>query len=244
VTSILPRAADKPRFVAAMFGRIAPRYDLMNTLMTFGQDARWRRSVARALPPLGHGARVLDVGTGTGRLGLAVREMDRTRGVVGVDFTFEMLRHASSRLAVAAGDAQRLPFADAQFDAVVSGFVVRNLGDIERGLHEQVRVLRPGGALVVLETTPGPAGWLRPLYRFYFRRIVPVLGKVVAGDASAYTYLPESTLAFVEPRRLAALFESCGLHQVRVRDLMLGCVALTVGYKPVMLRAAGGHDEV
>ena len=235
VTSVLPPVADKPRFVAAMFGRIAPRYDLMNTLMTLGQDARWRRHVAEALPPPAQHARVLDVGTGTGRLGLAVRELDPAWRVVGVDFTIEMLRQAPGDLDVAAGDAERLPFADSQFDAVVSGFVVRNLADVERGLGEQVRVLRPGGALVVLETTPGPNGWLGPLYRLYFRRVVPVLGNVIAGDASAYTYLPESTLAFVQPARLASLLRRSGLRDVRSRYLMLGCVAITVGYKPHML---------
>jgi demethylmenaquinone methyltransferase/2-methoxy-6-polyprenyl-1,4-benzoquinol methylase len=224
-----------------MFGRIAPRYDLLNTLMTFGQDARWRRNVAATLPPLGTGARVLDVGTGTGRLGEAVQAIDPTWQVVGVDFTLPMLRYGSSTVWKAAGDAQRLPFADAQFDAVVSGFLVRNLADIERGLREQVRVLRPGGALVVLETTPGPPGWPRPLHRLYFRHVVPVLGNLIAGDASAYTYLPESSLAFLQPARLAALLQASGLHEVSSRALMLGSVALTIGYKPVMLRGAGGQ---
>ena len=214
-----------------MFGRIARRYDLMNTLITFGHDARWRRNVAEALPPLGSHARVLDVGTGTGRLGLAVRELSPGWNVVGVDFTFEMLRQAAGRLDVVAGDGERLPFADAQFDAVISGFLVRNLGDLERGLREQVRVLRSGGALVVLETTPGPSGWLGSAYRLYFRHVVPRLGNVIAGDASAYTYLPESTLAFVEPVRLAALLQACGLRHVRTRRLMLGSVALSIGYK-------------
>jgi len=240
VSSVLPPASEKPRFVAAMFGRIAPRYDLLNTLMTFGQDARWRRQVAEALPPLGTRARVLDVGTGTGRLGEAVQGIDTTWRVVGLDFTLAMLRHGSSTVQMTAGDAQRLPFADGQFDAVVSGFLVRNLADIERGLVEQVRVLRPGGALVVLETTPGPPGWLRPLYRLYFRRVVPLLGKLIAGDGSAYTYLPESTLAFVQPDRLAALLRASGLRDVSSRALMLGSVALTIGYKPVMLRGATG----
>jgi|SRR5579871_3970306 len=216
-----------------MFGRIAPRYDLMNTLMTFGQDARWRRIVAQAVPRVGPGAHVLDVGAGTGRLAEAVQADDPSRRVVGVDFALEMLRQADDAVQMAAGDAQRLPFADARFDAVVSGFLVRNLSDTERGLREQVRVLRPGGTLAILETTPGPPGWLRPGYRLYFRRVVPLLGRLIAGDASAYTYLPESTLAFVEPSRLVAMLESCGLHEVRTRGLMFGTVALTVGYKPV-----------
>ncbi len=158
---------------------------------------------------------------------------DPTRRVVGVDFALEMLRQWADHVQMAAGDAQRLPFADAQFDAVVSGFLVRNLSDTELGLREQVRVLRPGGVLAVLETTPGPPGWLRPGYRVYFRHVVPVLGKLVAGDASAYTYLPESTLAFVEPARLIGMLQACGLDQVRSRALMFGTVALTVGYKPV-----------
>ena len=240
MTSVLPPVAEKPRFVAAMFGRIAPRYDLINTLMTFGQDARWRRKVAGVLPALGREAHVLDVGTGTGRLGVAVREIDPTWRVVGVDFTFEMLRQASGDLAMAAGDAQQLPFADGQFDAIVSGFLVRNLADIERGLLEQVRVLRSGGALVILETTPGPSGWQRPFYRFYFRRIVPLLGNLIAGDASAYTYLPESTLAFVQPERLGSLLRTAGLSDVHIHYLMLGCVAMIVGYKPAMLPRAEG----
>jgi demethylmenaquinone methyltransferase/2-methoxy-6-polyprenyl-1,4-benzoquinol methylase len=225
-----------------MFGRIAPRYDLLNTLMTFGQDARWRRGVAQALPPLAPGARVLDVGSGTGRLGQAVLEADPTRRVIGVDFTLAMLRQSSGAVQMAAGDAQQLPFADAQFDAVVSGFLVRNLADIERGLLEQVRVLKPGGTLVVLETTPGPPGWQRPLYRVYFRQMVPLLGLVLAGDGSAYTYLPESTLAFVQPARLIGLMLGCGLRAVRSHGLMFGSVALTVGYKPAMLREAGESE--
>jgi demethylmenaquinone methyltransferase / 2-methoxy-6-polyprenyl-1,4-benzoquinol methylase len=215
-----------------MFGRIARRYDLMNTLMTFGQDARWRSTVAQSLGSPAR--RVLDVGTGTGRLAEAVLREAHAQEVVGVDFTLPMLHHArpASGLFLAAADALTLPFKDSDFDAVISAFVVRNLAALDRGIAEQVRVLRPGGRLVILETTPGPT--LAPLkapYRLYFRYAVPILGKLIAGDASAYTYLPESTLRFVEPQRLASLLETNGLTDIEVRRLTLGCVAVTSARK-------------
>jgi len=220
-----------------MFGRIARRYDLLNTLMTFGQDVRWRSSVARSLPP--GTARVLDVGTGTGRLAEAVLNGSGAKQVMGVDFTLPMLeRAARAHLNVAAADALELPFNNAEFDAVVSAFVVRNLGSLERGLAEQARVLRPGGTLVILETTPGPTlPVLRLPYRLYFRYVVPVMGKLIAGDASAYTYLPESTLSFVEPHRLASLLEANGLSNVETRRFTLGCVAVTSARKPTVIQA-------
>jgi demethylmenaquinone methyltransferase / 2-methoxy-6-polyprenyl-1,4-benzoquinol methylase len=236
VTSVLPPIAEKPRFVAEMFSRIAPRYDLMNTLMTFGQDAAWRRMVAdevmAARAQRGTLKEVLDVGTGTGRLAQAVLERDPSAHVVGVDFTYDMLHRAPTELELAAADALKLPFGDERFDAVVSGFVVRNLADVRSGLAEQVRVLKPGGLLVVLETTPGPGGVLKPLYRLYFRYVVPLLGALIAGDSSAYTYLPESALAFVEPARLAQLMRDSGLRDIEARSLMLGSVAITLGRKP------------
>lgn len=230
----LPSVQDKPRYVAAMFARIAPRYDLMNTLMTGGQDARWRRLVAESLA-LENTAQVsvLDVGTGTGKLAKAVVKAIPRARVVGVDFTLPMLRHAPQHdLLFAGADALHLPFADGQFDAVVSGFVVRNLADVPAGIVEQVRVLQPGGQLVILETTPGPPNLLRPLFRLYFRYLVPLLGQLIAGDESAYTYLPESTLAFLEPDRLAAVLRHSGLVDVQVRRFGFGSVAVTVARKP------------
>jgi demethylmenaquinone methyltransferase / 2-methoxy-6-polyprenyl-1,4-benzoquinol methylase len=239
VTSVLPLAADKPRYVAAMFARIARRYDLMNTLITFGQDGRWRRSVASALashisasaPTRAGASVVLDVGTGTGRLAQAILDRDPTLVVVAVDLTLRMLQQAPRHFPLTNGDAVMLPFADAQFDAVASGFLVRNLADVEHGIAEQIRVLRPGGVLVILETTPGPGGLLGFLYRLYFRKVVPVLGGLIAGDASAYTYLPASTLAFLEPERLARLLVEHGVEDVRIRRLALGSVAVTQGRK-------------
>jgi len=233
VSAVLPSVADKPRYVAAMFGRIAPRYDLMNTLITGGQDGRWRRIVAESLANDGKPElSVLDVGAGTGKLAEAVLRAVPHARVIGVDFTLPMLRHGRGDLLFAGADALMLPFADDRFDAVVSGFVIRNLADIAAGIAEQARVLRPGGRLVILETTPGPANVLRPLYRFYFRRLVPLLGHLIAGDESAYTYLPESTLAFLEPSRLAAMLRQNGLTDVHGRRLALGCVAVTVARKP------------
>jgi demethylmenaquinone methyltransferase/2-methoxy-6-polyprenyl-1,4-benzoquinol methylase len=216
-----------------MFARIAQRYDLMNSLMTFGQDARWRRCVVEALDggPVPDGGMVLDVGTGTGRLADAVRDRRPGRSVIGVDFTVEMLRQAPRDLALTAGDAALLPFADERFDAVVSGFLVRNLADLSGGLAEQMRVLRPGGHLIILETTPGPHGILRPLFTLYFRQFVPLLGKLVSGDSAAYSYLPESTLAFTEPSRLVSLLRDRGLREVRARRLGFGSVVVIVGRK-------------
>jgi demethylmenaquinone methyltransferase/2-methoxy-6-polyprenyl-1,4-benzoquinol methylase len=227
----LPSTAEKPRFVATMFGRIAARYDLMNTLMTAGQDGAWRGTVAEAV---GSAQAVLDVGTGTAKLAATVARQLPGARVVGVDFSEPMLRASTSsaRIPLAAADALRLPFEDARFDAVMSAFLLRNLSDVGAGIAEQARVLRPGGRLVVLETTPGPGGWLQPLFQLYFRRLVPLLGSLVAGDAHAYTYLPESTLAFLEPERLAELLRAHGLHDVSVRRLALGTVAVTSASKP------------
>jgi demethylmenaquinone methyltransferase/2-methoxy-6-polyprenyl-1,4-benzoquinol methylase len=241
VSAGLPSAAEKPGYVAAMFARIARRYDLMNSLMTFGQDARWRRILAESVSRLGPRARVLDVGTGTGRLAQAVLDRDPSLRVVGVDFTLAMLRVAPRQLELAAGDAAMLPFTDGQFDAVVSGFLVRNLADIDRGLAEQVRVLRPGGLVAVLETTPGPTGVLRPLHRLYFRHVVRWLGRLVAGDSSAYTYLPESTLAFLEPARFAELLVRMGLEDVRTQRLAFGSIAVTCARKPIVMLVGAGE---
>ncbi len=240
MSRVLPTVDEKPRFVEAMFGRIARRYDVMNTVMTLGMDRGWRRAVAGAARPPSDG-RVLDIGAGTGKLALAIARAMGDGQVVAADFTLAMMRAgrpdlwkdtSGRRVAFAAADGQSLPFPDASFDAVVSAFLVRNLADIRTGLREQARVLRPGGRLAILEITPGPPNRLRPLFRLYFRRVVPVLGGLIAGDPSAYTYLPESAAAFLEPDRLAALLHESGLEDVAVRRMALGTVALTTGTKP------------
>jgi demethylmenaquinone methyltransferase/2-methoxy-6-polyprenyl-1,4-benzoquinol methylase len=171
---------------------------------------------------------VLDVGTGTGKLAHAISNRLPRAQVVGVDFALPMLRVGRPPWATAA-DALALPYADATFDAVTSAFVVRNLADVQHGLAEQARVLSPGGRLILLEITPGPRPPLRGLFRLYFRGLVPRLGGLIAGDAAAYTYLPESAAAFLEPERLADVLRRLGLSRVEVRRLALGSVAIVAG---------------
>jgi demethylmenaquinone methyltransferase/2-methoxy-6-polyprenyl-1,4-benzoquinol methylase len=176
-------------------------------------------------------ARVLDIGTGTGKLAAAVSARLPRAQVVGVDFALPMLRLGRPPGATAA-DVLALPFADAVFDCLVSAFVVRNLADVRRGLIEQARVLRPGGRLILLEITPGPRRPLRRLFRLYFRGLVPWLGDLIAGDAAAYTYLPDSAAAFLEPERLADVLRELGLSGVGVRRLALGSVAVLTASRP------------
>ncbi|MDE3191343.1 MAG: ubiquinone/menaquinone biosynthesis methyltransferase [Acidobacteriota bacterium] len=209
-----------------MFDRIAPFYDAMNRLMTAGLDRRWRRiTVGEIVRP---GDRVLDACCGTGDLALAA--LARGADVVGLDFSERMLDRArakSREVEWTCGDMLALPFGDETFDAVTVGFGVRNVDDLEAGLRELRRVLRPGGRIGILEITT-PRGALAPFYRLWFDRIVPLLGRVLPGG-SAYTYLPASVRRFPGPEALAALLESAGFSTVRFRRFAGGIVALHVG---------------
>jgi demethylmenaquinone methyltransferase/2-methoxy-6-polyprenyl-1,4-benzoquinol methylase len=226
---------EKARYVQSMFGRIAGRYDLMNRLMTAGQDRAWRREVIRlaTLPP---GGRLLDLGTGTGDLAFeALRRLPGLR-VAAADFTPAMMRVGQAKpggLAVGwtGADALRLPYADGQFDAVVSGFLLRNVADVRQAFAEQRRVLRPGGRVVCLDTTPPPSNWLRPLIEFHLHRVIPALGRLVTGSGDAYRYLPASTEGFLSAERLQAEMEAAGLREVRFTRLNFGTVAIHAGQR-------------
>ncbi len=225
--------------VAAMFGRIAQRYDLMNTLMTAGMDRGWRAAAVRAARPPRDGL-ALDVGTGTARLASALARAMPDGSVVGLDLTLPMLRAGqawlwgrpeSDRLGLVAGDALRLPFADGRFDVLTSAFTVRNLPDLAAAFREQARVVKPGGRVVCLELTWPRVGAARLGLRTYCGRVLPLLGELVAGDGAAYRYLPESVRLFPPPVRVAELMVGAGLSDVRWATLGLGTVTLHVGRK-------------
>ena len=211
--------------VRRMFDRIAPVYDAMNHVMTAGLDRRWRRITIDET--VRSGDRVLDACCGTGDLALAAR--GRGADVVGVDFSERMLERAAGKepqVEWVRADVLALPFEDSSFDAVTVGFGVRNVEDLEAGVRELRRVLRPGGRLGILEITT-PRGRLAPFYRVWFDRVVPALGKVLPGGA-AYTYLPASVRRFPGPDDLAALLERTAFVGVRYRLFAGGIVALHV----------------
>ena len=233
-----PEEVEFSSQVRGMFDRIAGVYDLMNTAMTAGLHHRWReRAADRA--ELAPGDLALDACCGTGDLAFELaRRVEPEGRVIGSDFSESMLDLARKKAAdrnVASvrfefGDALALSYDDGTFDAVTVGFGVRNLADLEGGLRELARVLRPGGTLAVLEITR-PRGILKPFFRLWFDVVVPLLGRVLPGG-EAYTYLPASVRRFPGPDDLSALLESAGFESVRYRLLGGGIVALHVGVKP------------
>jgi demethylmenaquinone methyltransferase / 2-methoxy-6-polyprenyl-1,4-benzoquinol methylase len=236
---VLIEPAEKAQRVRAMFAGIAPRYDLMNALMTGGRDQAWRRQAARLAAPAAED-RVLDLATGTADLALAFLEETPAERVVGVDFVQGMLQRARAKLRVrgerritlVAGDALALPFPDRTFGCVASAFLLRNLADLAGGLAEMRRVTAPGGTVVALEITqPGVPLW-REAFRLYFHHVVPALGALVSGDRAAYTYLPQSVDRFVSPQELARLMLDVGLWDVKITRLGLGTVTIHVGRVP------------
>jgi demethylmenaquinone methyltransferase / 2-methoxy-6-polyprenyl-1,4-benzoquinol methylase len=222
--------------VKSMFARIARRYDLMNRLMTAGQDVRWRKEVIRraALPENGS---LLDLGTGTGDLALeSLRQRTNSRAFA-ADFTLEMMRVGqgrieNERLSWCGADALNLPFASNSFDAVVSGFLMRNVSDVPQALREQVRVLKPGGRLVILDTTRPRPNLLSPLVQIHLKYVIPALGALVTGQAEAYRYLPESTRRFLAAEQLALSIQEAGLESTAFRVMMFGTTAIHWGIKP------------
>ncbi len=218
-----------------MFDAIAPRYDMLNRLMSFGMDRGWRRhAVARALE--GRPSTILDAGAGTLDLGLEIwRSSVHPPRVIALDFAGEMLAHGMARVRRAGagvcavqGDALRLPLASGSVDAVVSAFLLRNLDSLPRAWDSFARVLRPGGVLVILEMTPVRTPLFRQLFRLYFHRWVPWIGRRLSGHAVAYDWLPQSVDDFPSAEELASQMEAAGFVDVRFRRRGLGAVAVHV----------------
>lgn len=250
MTEIAPAAGvDKSNDrVRRMFGEIAPRYDLLNHLLSMNIDRLWRRQTVRRIPPNGD-APILDLCTGTGDLALAYDRAAKGKlRITGADFCPEMLQlarpkaekqGAGNRIDWVEADAQDLPFPNDTYQIVSVAFGLRNVADPDRGLREMVRVLRPGGRVAVLEFTTPRRQPLRGMYGWYFRNVLPKIGQtVMRNNSAAYEYLPESVGHFYEYEQLTERMETAGLSDVRHHPMTFGVATLYVGTK-----ADGGRGK-
>jgi demethylmenaquinone methyltransferase/2-methoxy-6-polyprenyl-1,4-benzoquinol methylase len=215
-----------------MFTRIAKRYDLMNRLMTGGQDVRWRKLVIQ-LARLRPHASLLDLGTGTGDLAREALEQFPQARIIAADFTLEMMRVGQKRgpLNFSSADALQLPFRDFSFDAVVSGFLMRNVIDLQNALQEQYRVLKKGGRIVILDTTRPRKNLLSPFIWLHLHIVIPLLGRLLTGSSDAYRYLPETTEGFVTAENLASRMAAVKFKKIGYERLMFGTIAIHWGQK-------------
>lgn len=231
--------SSKKEEVRGMFDNIAPRYDLLNHLLSFGIDRLWRRRVVqevrRARPE-----RILDLATGTGDLALVLARRIPDAQVVGVDLSEKMLAEArrkiaarglADRISLESGDAEHLAAAEGSFDAATVAFGVRNFGDLEAGLGEMARVLRPGGKVVVLEFSRPRNRFFRFFYEFYTFRMLPRIGGAVSRDRRAYAYLPASVREFPAPEAFLEMLSRAGFSSCRARSLSFGIVQMYAGEK-------------
>ncbi len=233
---------EASRKVREMFTRIAPRYDLLNHLLSGQMDKRWRTRTARELRPILEraDARVLDLCCGTGDLAFSLARAGKAK-IIGADFSHTMLVRANQKaieesngvspIPFLEADALRLPFGDAAFDLVTTAFGFRNLANYEAGLREILRVLKPGGSVAILEFTEPAPGLMGDAYRFYCQTVLPKIGGWISGDAAAYAYLPKSVARFFRPKELADVMKAVGYGEVRYVLMMLNSVALHIGVR-------------
>jgi demethylmenaquinone methyltransferase / 2-methoxy-6-polyprenyl-1,4-benzoquinol methylase len=226
--------------VRNMFDRIAGRYDLLNRVISFRLDSRWRKEVIKALARGGNQI-ILDLGSGTGDLTFAaVRYLENVKAI-GLDFSMAMLRHAEAKQGRATerapaffvqGSALQLPFRDNAFDGVVTAFVLRNISDLQVFFVNSFRTLKPGGRLVSIDMFPPKRGIFGAFYSLYFYRVVPWIGAMLANDRSAYTYLSESVRRFDPPEKVAEMIRQAGFRTVEVRRFLRGAVCMHIADKP------------
>lgn len=233
---------DKSSYVQETFNSIAKRYDLMNTLMSFGLDRSWRKKAVHTVEAK-PGMHIVDVCCGTGQLSLQLALTVGTTGhITGLDFSQNMLEKArehvsgsayQSNIELIQGDAMSLPFEDNSFDGATVGWGLRNLPDLEKGIREMIRVVKPGGKVVSLDMAKPTLPGFKQGYWLYFEKLVPLMGKVWAGKAKAYQYLHDSTREFPAQQELARIFERAGLVETHYENLAGGVVALVSGRKPL-----------
>jgi len=223
---------ERAMYVQSMFTQIAKRYDLMNRLMTGGQDIRWRKRVVE-LARLKPNSSLLDLGTGTGDLAREALAQFPQSKVIAADFTLEMMRvgQRSGALNFSTADALHLPFNDLSFHAVISGFLMRNVIDLQKVLQEQYRVLGRGGHIVILDTTRPKKNFLSPFIWLHMHFIIPTLGGLLTGVKKAYHYLPETTEGFVTAEEMASRIAAVGFKKVNYQRYMFGTIAIHWGEK-------------
>ncbi len=234
-TNVLPQPEQKAVYVERMFSRIAPGYDQMNGIMTLGLDRGWRAATVELAAPPGNG-RALDIGTGTGDFLAELVPWVPDGLAVGVDFTVPMMRAgqakiAGSRASFVAGDALALPFADGSFDAITTGFTLRNVTDIAAAFREMWRVARVGATLACLEVARPRQPLLRAGHWLYFQRVVPLLARLLGADTEAYVYLPQSARVFPPPDELAQIMRRAGWSDVSYRLVGFGAAAIHTAIK-------------
>ena len=222
-----------------MFTSIAPRYDFLNRLLSVGQDKYWRQRAIDLLDPMGN-ERILDVATGTGDVVIEVAKRNLSVKIFGIDFSQRMLDLGRIKIArngynqavsLQIGSGECLPFADESFDGVICAFGIRNFADVQLGLREFFRVLKPGGRVVVLEFSIPQNQFLKTAYEWYFNLILPKIGNIISGHSNAYSYLPESVANFPSQKKFIKWIEKIGFKKVSFSELTFGIVSIHRGYK-------------
>ena len=225
--------------VARMFDNISKRYDLLNHLLSLGIDIYWRKQAIKMLKPQ-QPKLILDIATGTADFAIEALKLNSDK-VIGVDISEGMLdmgrkkltrRHLDDRIELQLGDSERLLFEDNKFDAIIVAFGVRNFEHLEQGLADMYRVLKPGGTTVILEFSKPTKFPFKQLYNFYFKNILPLIGKVISKDQSAYTYLPASVQAFPDGEAFLDVLRKVGYNQTQCKTLTFGISSIYVGQKP------------
>ena len=224
--------------VEAMFNDIAPRYDFLNHFLSLGIDIRWRKKVRRLIAPI-QPKQILDVATGTGDLAIELTRLNPQK-IIGIDIAANMLEIGKEKVAakklsgiieLLLGDSEDLPFENNSFDAVTVAFGVRNFEHLQKGLGEMYRVMRPGGMVAILEFSKPKAFPFRQIYNFYFKYILPGLGRMVSKNEEAYTYLPESVSAFPEDQAFINELEKAGYSETKQKRLTMGIATLYTATK-------------